>query len=90
LIKPTRGALDCIFNWKKSHTVTFLLAPPLAGLCIALILLRAVLEIYFNGDWVYLGITVFFSVLGYFALLPAYRLHKALAIREQSRKEGKL
>lgn len=90
MVKSIRDALDRVFNWKKYPAGVFFLALPIAGLCIALMLLRAALEIYHKGDWVYLGITAFFLVLGYFALLPAYRLHKALAIREQWLKEGKL
>ncbi|AGS81910.1 hypothetical protein O152_gp026 [Pseudomonas phage PaBG] len=78
---------DQVFNWKKHPAGVFHLVWPIAGLAIALMLARAILEIVHNGDWVYLGIVVFFAILGYFALKPAYELHKALAIRESWRAE---
>lgn len=74
-----------VFNWKKHPVGVFHLVWPIAGLAIALMLARAILEIVHNGDWVYLGIVVFFATLGYFALKPAYELHKAMAIRESWR-----
>lgn len=81
MLKSFRECTDQVFNWKKHPAGVFFIVLPLAGLILALMFLRAFIELWQNGAWWYLATCVFFCVLGYFALVPAYRLHKAMSIR---------
>lgn len=74
--------MNKLFNWKEHPASVFYLAFPIAALAIVLLLARAVIEWYVNGNWGYAVLFVFFIALGVLALLPAYRLYAAVNRKE--------
>lgn len=75
----SRGALSFIFNWRRYPAGVFLLAVPLFLLGFGCLAVQAVMQWYVHDKPGYVVIVLVGMIGLCAALIPAYRMHQALA-----------